>query len=174
MDCRVLVIGLICLICTCVDKAYAASEAPIGIGDTISIEVYNEPDLAVESLVGATGRLNIPLLGQIQVADKTPTALSIELEKAYFDGYLVNPSVTVKVIIYRPFYIRGAVKNPGSYPYVINLTTDQAIAIGGGLKDRASKRDWLIYRGDNKTVIEAGKDTAVYPGDIIEVKESIF
>jgi len=152
----------------------AQTDFEVGIGDELSVTVYNEPDLNVTSLVGPTGKLTIPLLGDMQVAGLTPAQLAKQLEQAYFNGYLVNPNVTVKVINYRPFYIRGAVNNAGAFSYVVNLTVDQAIAVGGGLKERASSRDWIIYREFSSEPIKVSKDTLVAPGDIIEIRESLF
>jgi len=82
----------------------------IGIGDTISISVYNEIDLSVRVRVGPSGQVNVPLIGDVFVVNKTVKTLSKELEIAFKDGYLVTPSVTVIIELYRPFYIKGAVK----------------------------------------------------------------
>jgi polysaccharide export outer membrane protein len=146
----------------------------IGPGDVIAIKVYNEPDLAVRANIGKSGVLKIPLLGDILVSGKTSKELSEELEAGYFDGYLVNPSVAVVIESYRPFFIRGAVTKSGAYKFEYDLTVDQAIAIAGGLKDRASKKDWYIIRGSEKSRVKATKESYVFPGDIIEIEESLF
>lgn len=146
----------------------------IGTGDVIVIEVYNERDLNVKAKVGQSGKLRIPLIGDWLVVGKTPTQLGRELEDAYFDGYLVNPSVSVVIESYRPIYIRGAVQKAGAYKFEYDLTIDQAIAIAGGLKDRASKKDWFVIRGPEKARIKVSKDSKVLPGDIIEIEESLF
>jgi polysaccharide biosynthesis/export protein VpsN len=114
----------------------------IGVGDVIVIDVYNEKDLFVKTKVSNSGKVRIPLIGDFIVVDKTPQQLSKELEKAYFDGYLVNPSVSVIVESYRPFYIRGAVVSSGAYGFEFDMTVEQAIAVAGGLKDRASTSKW--------------------------------
>lgn len=146
----------------------------IGTGDVLAVEVYNERDLTVRAKVGQSGKLRFPLLGDVEVVGKTPAELSKELEEAYFDGYLVNPSVSVVIESYRPFYIRGAVLKAGAYEFEYDLTVDQAIAIAGGLKDRASKSDWFVIRGPEKERIKVTKDAKVLPGDIIEIEESLF
>ena len=146
----------------------------IDSGDVILIKVYNENDLTVRAKVGKKGILKIPLVGDVKVSGKTTQELSHQLELAFLDGYLVNPSVSVTVESYRPFYIRGAVKKPGSYPFEFNLTVDQALAVAGGLKDRASSKNWYVIRGPQKQRIKATKETNVYPGDIIEIEESLF
>ena len=149
-------------------------EFVIGSGDTLLIEVYNERDLTVHARVPNSGLLRIPLLGDVAVAGKTTTQLARELEAKYFDGYLVNPSVSVLIESYRPFFIRGAVQSSGSYKYEYDLTVDKAIAIAGGLDDRASNSEWFIIRGKDQVRIKVSKETKVYPGDIIEIEESLF
>jgi len=146
----------------------------IGVGDKIVINVYNESDLTVRARVDKLGAVNFPLLGVVIVSDKTPKQLAKELEERYLDGYLVEPLVTVLVEEYRPFYIRGEVRLPGVYEYSLELTVDQAIAVAGGLKDRASRSKWFIIRGKEKQKTKVTRDTKVLPGDIVTVEASLF
>ena len=90
--------------------------------------------------------------------------------------YLISPQVNVSVAEYRPFFIHGQVKRPGGYPYLDDLTLDKAIAIAGGLSNRASKSDWIITRiVDGKSVtILANVMTEVHPDDIIKIEQSFF
>lgn len=146
----------------------------IGAGDSIVVRIYNEPDLTVEAKVGASGVLRFPLIGDVTVVAKTPKQLSAEIEQAYRNGYLVSPSVSVVIDAFRPFYIRGSVNRPGAYEFEFDMTVDQAIAIAGGLTERASKKDWIILRGEQKQRIEAHEETRIYPGDIIQIEKSFF
>ncbi|GAB5381545.1 MAG: polysaccharide biosynthesis/export family protein [Aliiglaciecola sp.] len=150
------------------------SEYTIGTGDTIVINVYNEKDLFVRTQVDSTGVVKIPLIGGIQVIKKTPRILESKIEAALFDGYLVNPDVSVTVEKYRPFFIKGAVRMPGAYDFRLNLTVEQAIAIGGGLKDRASNSAWYIMRGSAEEKRRVSKNDYVLPGDTVHIEESIF
>jgi polysaccharide export outer membrane protein len=146
----------------------------IRVGDTISIKVYNEIDLTTKSKVGNTGSLKMPLIGDVLVIDKTPQQLSNELEAAYFDGYLVDPSVSVVIESYRPFYVRGAVSSPGVYDFEFDMNVEQALALAKGLKDRASKREWYIIRGTDKSRVKVTRESRIFPGDILEIEESLF
>ena len=47
------------------------------------------------------------------------------------------------------FYTSGEVKNPGGYPYKEGLTVHKAIAMAGGLTDKAQKGDYHILRSVN-------------------------
>lgn len=164
---------LLCSYCTHGQGAMAGEYA-IGVGDTIVISVYNEKDLFVRNQVDVTGVVKIPLIGGINVIDKSPSVLEREIEAALFDGYLVDPDVTVSVERYRPFYVKGAVKLPGSYEFRLNLTVEQAIAIGGGLRDRASKSAWYVVNGTDKQKRKVTKADLIKPGDTLHIEESIF
>jgi len=132
----------------------ASGETPagylLGEGDRISIQVFDEPDLTMESLLGASGIINYSYLGDLQVAGKTSQQVEKQITELLQDGYLVNPSVNVTVLGYRPFFINGEVRSPGSYPYQPGLTLDKAIALAGGLTDRASTRKMFILKGAKK------------------------
>jgi len=104
----------------------------LGEGDRISIQVFDEPDLTMESQLGASGTINYSYLGDLQVAGKTSQQVERQITQLLQDGYLVNPSVNVTILGYRPFFINGEVRSPGSYPYQPGLTLDKAIALAGG------------------------------------------
>jgi polysaccharide export outer membrane protein len=146
----------------------------IGVGDRILVTVYNEPDLTIRARIDKSGVVNFPLLGNLSVSNKTPKQLASELEAKLLDGYMVKPLVSVLIEEYRPFYIRGEVRSPGVYPFSLELTVDQAVAIAGGFKDRASSSGWYIIRGKDKTKLKVEKDTKVLPGDVITIKASLF
>src|SRR3546814_9484037 len=59
---------------------------------------------------------------------------------------------------YRPFYIVGEVKQPGSYPYVSGMSVINAIALAGGFTYRARESSFYLSRtGANgeKTKLDA-------------------
>ena len=52
-------------------------------------------------------------------------------------SFIRDPSVAVEIETYRPFFVLGEVTYPGQYPYVPNMTVENAIAIAGGFTPRA-------------------------------------
>jgi polysaccharide export outer membrane protein len=78
--------------------------------------------------------------------------------------------------MYRPFFIHGQVKRPGGYPYQDDLTLDKAIAIAGGLSNRASSSEWKITRLVNgvKVTLEGNVTSEIRPDDIIKIEQSFF
>src|ERR1700724_767017 len=73
---------------------------------------------------------------------------------------------------YRPFYIYGEVKPPGTYPYASGMRVVSAVATAGGYTYRANENYVVISRHgvDRKAL----PDTAIEPNDVIKVPERYF
>ena len=103
-----------------------------------------------------------------------------ELEERIIDklrpDYLLNPQVSVEVLNYRPFYILGEVRVPGSYAYVNGMTVVNAVAMAGGFTYRAKETEVVIIRANDpsKSKARASQETTVLPGDVIEIPERFF
>lgn len=71
------------------------------------------------------------------------------------------------------FYTSGEVKNPSGYPYKDGLSVHKAIAMAGGLTDKAQKGNFHILRSvhGKEETLEVQLDTLVLPDDIIVVGE---
>lgn len=145
-----------------------------GAGDTIKISVYQEADLSVTAEISQQGYIDMPLLGSVLLTGHTQQSARTYLEQRLKDGYLVAPSVSITVEKYRPFFIYGEVRSPGSYDYQPDITLEQAVAMAGGLLDRASRSNWHIQRGSDKSTFKASADTEILPGDVIKIEKSFF
>lgn len=148
----------------------------LGRGDLIGIQVFDEPDLTLDVRVGSSGVVNYSYLGDVRVAGKTPLELERHIAELLRGGYLVNPSVNITVKQFRPFFISGEVRSPGSYPYQPGLTLDKAITLAGGLTDRASSRRMYVVRAgaddtDPQRILLGAK---LSPGDTISIEEGFF
>ncbi|QUM85001.1 MULTISPECIES: polysaccharide biosynthesis/export family protein [unclassified Moritella] len=147
----------------------------LGPGDKVEIKVFGQKNLTVETLLSNSGQINYPFFGEIKV-----TGLTVkQVEQLIYNGlkgdYLVNPNVYVHVVEYRPFYIHGEVNKPGGYSYQPGLTVNQAIALAGGLTERASKQKIYLFKEKNKnTQINASLTYKVNAGDTILIKQRFF
>jgi protein involved in polysaccharide export with SLBB domain len=149
----------------------------LGPGDHLRINVFNQKDLTGEYLVDGTGLLAFPLIGQVQAGGLTAHELERAIINKLKPDYLRDPNVNVVVLTYRPFYIVGEVKQPGSYPYVSGMTVINAIALAGGFTYRAKESSFYLTRADKdgrKNRMDATPDTSVQPGDVITVRERYF
>jgi len=159
--------------------AVSANEGTIyrlGAGDEIQILVYDEPDLTVEITINDDGKINFPLIGLVSVTGKTAPQVQKLIHERLKGDYLLNPSVQVDIVNYRPFYIHGEVNKPGAYPYKPGLNIDQAIALAGGLTERASVSKIFIKQSqsENKKGSKVKLTYSVSPGDIITIEQSFF
>jgi protein involved in polysaccharide export with SLBB domain len=148
----------------------------LAAGDRVRVTVYGHADLSGDFEVDGAGRLSLPLIQTIYVANKTVGELSALITDKLQPDYLKNPRVSAEILNYRPFYIVGEVNDPGSYPYVTGMKVINAVAMAGGFTYRASKGTISISRNGNevKIDIEATADTVVLPGDVIEIGERFF
>jgi len=146
----------------------------LGAGDTIEILVYQEPDLRTVTKVNQSGFINLPLVGQVKLEGLSIESAKLTIEEKFKDGYLVYPDVTLIIREYRPFFIHGEVHHPGSYKYQAEINLEQAIALAGGLKDRASGSEWNIWRGFPQKPFKASKAEKILPGDVIKIDKSFF
>ncbi|MBF4323294.1 polysaccharide biosynthesis/export family protein [Vibrio anguillarum] len=148
----------------------------LGVGDQIRIQVYDEPELSLETRVSDSGTIDYPFLGRIKLKGKTTEEVKAAIHDGLLDGYLINPNVFVSVVMYRPYFINGQVKTSGSYPYYPGLTVNKAITIAGGFTERASKTKIYISSSDEPSAqpVKVNLLDKIQPGDIITVEESFF
>jgi protein involved in polysaccharide export with SLBB domain len=160
----------------CVGDEIEDTPYRLGAGDTVKVTVYGHADLSAESEIDGEGRISLPLVQHVNAAGLTPAELEAAVADKLKPDYLKNPRVSVEVVNYRPFYILGEVKTPGSYPYVSGMSVINAVAVAGGFTYRARTKKFLINRTDgrNRQKIEAAPGTLVLPGDVIEIPERFF
>lgn len=146
----------------------------LGVGDSIRIDVWDEPDLSFDITISDGGVFNYPFLGSIKASGISISELQNLLKSKLKPDYLLHPDIRIQVINYRGFYIRGQVKNPGKYPFQPGLTLRKAIALAGGLTARASKGKASILSDEKQKERKATPDTVIQPGDIINIDQSFF
>jgi len=153
-----------------------SSQYVLEAGDQIYIQVFDEPDLTMQTTIAQSGAINYSYLGTIQVAGNTPEQLSELLTDRLRDGYLKNPSVNITVQKYRSFFVDGEVRSPGSYGYEPGLTLAKAVSLAGGMTDRASRRKITITRDidGEKKEFRVNMSQTIEPGDVISVPEGFF
>lgn len=153
--------------------------------DTLAINVFRMPDLTGDYQVDLTGRISMPLIGEVEAANLTTADLDRVLTQKFGQRYLENPDVSVgiKSSTKRMVTIDGAVKNAGSYPVIGAMSLMQAVALAGGATPDANLRRVAIFRqigGERQAAafdivdIRRGQDAdpKIYAGDIIVVDGS--
>lgn len=179
--CRTLAAGLLLglfWLTPCLSLAWAESAAAgdyrLGPGDQIKISVLHEDNLSMEVRLSDQGTISYPMLGTIDVGGKTTREVESLITRGLSNGYLVDPKVSVNVMEFRKFFVGGAVRQPGGFPYAPGVTMQQAIAIAGGLTEKGSDQEVLVTheRSGSRTPQPVQMMTEVLPGDHIEVREA--
>jgi polysaccharide export outer membrane protein/exopolysaccharide production protein ExoF len=106
--------------------------------------------------IGADGTVPLPLIGPVRAAGRSPSALAGAISEQFRTrlGTIDNPSTSVEITEYRPFYIVGLVNQPGSHQYRPGMIVLHAIGIAGGLlrpQDSGAmrlERDIISAKGD--------------------------
>ena len=148
----------------------------LGPGDTIKIHVFQEPDLSLSARISNNGTVDYPLLGKIKIEGMTLVEAEAVLDKKLRGDYLIDPQISVSIASYRPFFVTGAVRSPGSYEYQPGMTARRAIVVAGDFTDRASRsKIFIIKEGESSAKkMKIRLDEPVGPGDTVTVKESLF
>jgi polysaccharide export outer membrane protein len=146
----------------------------LGVGDRLRVIVYGEADLSGEYEIDANGVVSLPLIGVTSAANQTIRGLEATITKRY-DEYLRDPRVNLQVTQYRPFFILGEVKQPGSYAFIPGMSIKNAVAMAGGYTVRGGPRGISIERAMMKGKEDsASEDAQVNPGDIVRVSPRLF
>jgi polysaccharide biosynthesis/export protein len=111
-----------------------------------------------------------------------PYRREIDVVKAAMEGNTADDVTlaggdTVFVNHQPMFYIYGQVQKPGQYRLERDMTVMQALAVGGGITGKGTRRGIVLHRRDahgKVNEIEVSLDDDVKDSDVIYVKESLF
>jgi polysaccharide export outer membrane protein len=147
-------------------------------GDKLRIVVFGQEGLSSSYVVDAAGNITMPLIGPVVARGLTPLQLTRTIADRLRAGFIREPHVAIEVETYRPFFILGEVTAPGQYPYVPNMTIENAVAIAGGYTPRAYRFDVKIDRpvpgGGVRSRGSVPLLTRIEPGDTVIIKERWF
>lgn len=161
------------------DPIFDAPSGPyrLGPGDEVRLSVFGLDAASNSYIIGDSGSLSVPLVGVIPADGKTVAEVEAALGAVLKDKQILrDPSVSVQVVKYRPFYILGEVQKPGQYAYVPGMTVLNAVSIAGGYTFRANEKKATITRnikgGSHKGSVKP--ETRVQPGDTLVIPEAWF
>jgi polysaccharide biosynthesis/export protein len=116
-------------------------------GDVLGVNFPFVPDFNQTLTVQPDGFVTLRELGTIRVESLTVPELSERLRVEY-STILQNPVLTVELKEFeKPYFVvAGEVERPGRYEFRSETTATQALAIAGGVKDRAKYSEAVILR----------------------------
>lgn len=179
------------------DEASAPVPAPIEAtdyvmqpSDLIRVLIFQEPDLLREVRITQEYTITLPLIGTIDLRDRTVRQAEEIIRALYDKDYLVNPQVNLTVLEYtqRTVQVVGAVNQPGAvvFPPEQKMGLVEAIARAGGQSRIADlKRVRLTRTGGGKTenfIINvddlmkgaSGAQWLLLKGDVVFVPERLL
>jgi polysaccharide biosynthesis/export protein len=156
-------------------------------GDTLDVSFYLNPEFDHTVIVRPDGKIELAVVGDINVRGLTPPQLASELDRLY-SHELRNPGAVVRVSSTpgRVVYVAGEVGHPGAVPLQSSMTALQAITAAGGVTDSASVANVVLIRRDGcggihgeklnlskaMNVKDSEADVALLPTDTVIVPKS--
>ena len=142
-------------------NASLLEEYQIGVGDSLKVSVWRNPDLSANVVVLPSGDISVPLVGDIKAAGETTESLAARISDG-LNSFVRQPSVTVSVLsavsaeYLQRVGITGAINSPLSVSYRRGLTVLDFVLQAGGLTPFANANRALLYR-------QEGEELKVYP-----------
>ena len=165
--------------------AQNAADYRLGPGDVVRISVYNNPDLTTEAQITQAGRINFPLLGEVEIGGLDKGAAEARLAQLLEEGkFVVKPRVNVLVSQYRSQQVSvlGQVNKPGRIPMETPGNLTDVLALAGGISANGSDSVIVISKDkegrtsrrevDLNALMHSGQPTGNLPmgnGDILYV-----
>ncbi|MEO7278198.1 MAG: polysaccharide biosynthesis/export family protein [Sphingomicrobium sp.] len=162
-----------------------ASDYKIHPMDKLTIKVFKSQDLSGDYDVDLTGKISMPLVGEVTAINLTTAELDDRLTDVLGVKYLEHPDVAVaiKQSTSQVVTVDGAVKESGSFPVSGTQTLVQTVAMAKGTTEDANAHRVAVFRtigGERQAAafdlvaIRRGeaKDPQIFPGDIVVVDGS--
>lgn len=159
----------------------------IGVGDTISIHVWRNPELGQSIVVRPDGFISMPLMGDVKAEGKEPEALASEIGFALGE-YIRTPEVTIMVTspaskeFRNRIRVTGQVASPQSVAFQPGMTVLDIVLMAGGVTDfgaagrailhRQIDDEYKSYSLDLDAILSDGDmrtNHPLQPGDVISV-----
>ena len=147
--------------------ALAQSGYQIRPGDTLQVEVLEDPSLNRSVLVLPDGTVSFPFAGSLRASGRTPGEVGDAITSGIASQFASEPNVFVNVTTLNPtptgtgggtihVYMLGEITAPGEKHLNRNITLIQALAESGGFSKFAATKRIILRRIDPRT----GKQTA--------------
>ena len=115
-------------------------------GDEVEVQVPSAPELNKTVTVQPDGRVNLPLLAPVMVADRTLSQAERAIGGAYA-SQLLRPQVSL-IVKAAPLkvFVGGEVDKPGVYDMPGDINALQAVIMAGGFKTSGRRGEVVIIR----------------------------
>jgi len=127
----------------------------LGVGDQISIGIWENPGLTTEATIRPDGTITMPLVGDLRAVGETPSSLKAKIFTKVKDFVKLQGAEAITVALrsthsYR-FTVNGEVTRPGMMTPDYFVTVSDALALAGGFTRFAKRNEMKLQRRDAKT-----------------------
>ena len=166
--------------------ATAPARITLTSGDVVKLTFPGAPELNQSQKIRADGTINLPLVGEVDVAGKTVTSLQDDLAQRYKPQLKSSTVIVTLESSVTQVVVSGAVGRAGKLSFERPTSVFQAVMEAGGVSEYGSLRNVHLIRlvnGEQHTQILnlkptlSGKTTRPYyvrDGDVIYVPRSVF
>ncbi len=155
----------------------------IAPGDLLEISVFDTPELTQQVRVGADGRAELALLGDVPLAGLTSQQASERIaDELRRRQLLLRPQVNVliKESASQGVSVMGEVEHPGMYPLPGPRSLLDVLSMAGGLTKAAdtkvsikrrngSQADVTVKLNNRDVHMALDNDVQIHPGDLVMV-----
>lgn len=137
-------------------------------GDTLAVEVIQDPSLNRSVLVLPNGTIDFPFAGSVRASGRTPPQIGAAISAAIASNFNAPPTVFVSVQQLRPrvastgsrtpapdptidIFFLGEWNTPGAREVDPGITMLQALAQGGGFTNFAAQKRIQLRRTNTQT-----------------------
>lgn len=166
----------------------ASADYRLGPGDSIKVQVYQNPELGVETRVSDSGVVNYPLVGAVQIGGLTVTEAESRIATALKQGGILKaPQVNINVLQVRGSQVAvlGEVQKPGRVPLeTTGMRASEVLAAAGGVTQNGGdvltvtgRRNGQPFRHniDVPSLLSgsaAAEDLVIQPGDTLFIAKA--
>ena len=177
--------------------AVAQSGYRIQPGDTLQVEVLEDPSLNRSVLVLPDGTVSFPFAGSLRASGQTANQVGQIIRSGITSQFATEPTVFVTVATLNPvplasepattdIFMMGEINEPGAKSLERGTTLIQALAESGGFTRFAAQKRIILRRSNRRTGKQSvhrinykaiadgaaiGRDIVLKDGDVIIVPE---
>jgi len=123
-------------------------EYRLGVGDLVSVKVFQVDELDHKTHVNSAGNVTLPLIGAVHIAGLKVQEAEKLISDKLSENYLQDPYVTLVIEAYesQKVTIEGWINKPGIYSLKGKMSLLQVIATGGGVNKMGDPTEVTIFR----------------------------
>lgn len=139
-------------------------EFVLGSGDSMEIVFYRIDDLKRTVKIDNSGKVMLPLIGDVVASGKGIFAFRDELRAAY-SRYIVDPQITITVtnVQSQKALVLGEVNSPGVFIVDSTLSVSDALAKAGGITTNGDPQSIIVV----EKISQGKATTSVYDYDAV-------